>query len=184
MLGATVCPLFVGCVTSINVGLRHLLVILPFLAILAGIGVSEIWIRSDRSALRQIGVIALIACNAATCWSATPDFLPYFNELSRRHASFIVVDSDLDWGQDLSRLCTTLAQRKDIAHLLIAYDGPSDLSEFTLPPWSKLPYSAPTKGWIAIGLFHQKMHPDQYGWLESYRPVQVVGRSIFLYHIE
>ncbi len=182
VLLAIICPLFLGCLSTVNHGLRYLLVILPFLAILGGIGAYELFRSGDRWASRI--ALFLILCNAASCWSAYPDFLSYFNELSRSHASDITVDSDIDWGQDLNRLCATLARRKDIAHLYIAYNGSADLSQFPLPSWSKLPSDQEPKGWIAISLGEEKMHPELYGWLVRYRPIQVVGSSIFLYHIE
>jgi hypothetical protein len=159
-------------------------VIFPFLAMLAGVGAYELWTSVSRKPFRQIGALALIACNAASCWSVSPDFLPNFNELSRRHASFIVADSDFDWGQDLNRLCTALARRSDISPVSIAYHGSANLSKFALPPWSELPPSKQTKGWIAISIYDVKTEPNLYGWLDEYRPMQTVGKSILLYHIE
>src|SRR5207248_1400438 len=53
------------------------------------------------------------------------DYLPYFNE-AVPHPERVLVDSDLDWGQDLRRLELRAAQL-GIAKLSIAYRGTADL---------------------------------------------------------
>src|SRR5438876_1006530 len=37
-----------------------------------------------------------------------PDYLAYFNELAGREPEKVLVDSDLDWGQDFNRLARRL----------------------------------------------------------------------------
>ena len=47
-----------------------------------------------------------------TLWTANPDYLPYFNE-AVAHPERVLVDSDLDWGQDLRRLEQRAAEDQD-----------------------------------------------------------------------
>ena len=59
-------------------------------------------------------------------WRAYPDYLPYFNE-AVAHPERVLVDSDLDWGQDLYRLEQRAAQLH-IQRLSLAYRGTADLA--------------------------------------------------------
>ena len=54
-------------------------------------------------------LIALLLWQVSTLWRAYPDYLPYFNETVREPRR-VLVDSDLDWGQDLRRLEIRAAQ--------------------------------------------------------------------------
>lgn len=133
--------------------------------------------------LRRLAVGALLTANAVSCWSAAPDFLSYFNEPSRRYAADIVVDSDLDWGQDLNRLCAALARYPAGPQIFIAYQRTADLSRFALPTWQPLPKGVESKGVVAISLFLLKTYPKEFGWLEKYQPVQRVGYSMMIYDL-
>ena len=115
--------------------------------------------------------------------------MAYFNELAGKHPKEIVVDSDLDWGQDLKRLATTLNHR-GIDEVAIKYNGSLgiNLDHFNLPRTRELVPYQKTTGWIAISVFHLKLGRgrapyDQYSWLNDYKPVEKVGKSIWLYYI-
>jgi 4-amino-4-deoxy-L-arabinose transferase-like glycosyltransferase len=176
-------PLLVASFSTINLGLRHVLTIMPFVAMLAGIGLWKIWNTIDRPGLRWVATGILLATNAASCWSAAPDFLSYFNQPSRKYSADIVVDSDLDWGQDLNRLCAALERYPAGARVFIAYKGTADLSRFALPPWQRLPRRMESKGVVAISLFLLKTYPEDFGWLEKYQPAQRVGYSMLIYDL-
>jgi hypothetical protein len=126
----------------------------------------------NKAALRWLLAGTLLAANALSCWSAAPDFLSYFNEPSRKYAADIVVDSDLDWGQDLNRLSAALAHYPAGTPVFLAYQGTADLSHFALPPWQPVPRGVEAKGVVAISLFLLKTYPEDFGWLEKYHPAQ------------
>ena len=134
-------------------------------------------------------VLVLLAWQLISSVRAHPDYLAYFNEFAGPHPERILLDSDLDWGQDLLRLSTALQQRH-VDQVSIAYAGSSklDLSQFGLPPFQVLAPHQPATGWIAISLLKLKVgapgQPDDgYAWLEAYQPVALVGRSIRLYYV-
>jgi hypothetical protein len=112
---------------------------------------------------------------------AYPDYFPYFNE-TVSHPEHVLVDSDLDWGQDLRRLERRLAQLK-VPSVSLAYQGTADLARETLPPFVRLPPRQPAKGWIAITALTREHEPAGYSWLSPYRPVERVGKTIDLYFI-
>jgi hypothetical protein len=90
--------------SRINIGIRHILPAFPFFAIIAAAGLLWLVEQSRRSKW------ALWTAAAASGWfvisslAVHPDYLAYFNALAGDEPERIVVDSDLDWGQDIKRL--------------------------------------------------------------------------------
>lgn len=87
-------------IARINIGHRHLLPIYSALFILAGA------IAFSRARwLRSLTLAALFALVVETLW-VWPNYLAYFNQTigSRRNAYKHLVDSSLDWGQELPAL--------------------------------------------------------------------------------
>ena len=179
-------PLSVAMLGSANIGMRYVLVIYPFLALLGGYALLWLWqvsgSRSKMLAYRSLPTI-LVIWNIVTCVRATPDFIPYFNELAAPYGSRILVDSDFDWGQDLNRLSAALQQQR-IDSVWIAYEGSADLKRRGLPYWQPLLPNETPSGWIAISEFEIKTKPGDFGWLEKCKPERIVGKTIRLYHLD
>lgn len=171
----------VAMASRINLGVRHALPIYPLLAIAGGIALVELWQR------RRAIAVLLTAWIAVSSLLAHPDYIAYFNELAMQHRDRIVVDSDLDWGQDLPRLREAVAAR-GIDRLWIAYFGSTDLSRYPIAPAiRRLPPRTRVRGWIAISKTSLKGaygSAHDYAWLEQQTPVQEIGRSMLLYHAE
>jgi hypothetical protein len=174
--------------SRINIGVRHVLPMYPFLAITAGAGLVSL-IRVRRAAPAGAICAALLVGWQLTASSrAHPDYLAYFNELAGGRPERILVDSDLDSGQDLRRLADTLRARR-VPAVWLAYAGSATVSEHGLPPVRWLEPHQPVKGWVAASLYSLKLGSldrpghDDFAWLERYAPVAQVGRSIRLYHI-
>ena len=174
--------------SRINIGLRHVLPIYPFLAITAGVGLASLG-RARRAAPAGPAIAAvLLAWHLVSSARAHPDYLAYFNEVAGDHPERILVDSDLDNGQDLKRLADTLRARR-IGAVWLAYAGSATVAEHGLPPLRWLEPHQPARGWVAASLYSVKLGSlglpghDDFAWLERHRPVARVGRSILLYHI-
>ncbi len=172
--------------SRVNIGLRHALPVYPLLAVVAGCGLCAIWRRGRHHIGAAIGS-ALVVWHVAVSVRAAPDFLPYFNELASGPPERYVVDSDLDWGQDLKRLADTLRAR-NIPSVALAYNGSADPHALGIEYRILHPFM-PDTGWIAISVFTQKLGywnqptSDDFAWLERYRPVARAGRSMLLYRI-
>jgi hypothetical protein len=174
--------------SRINIGLRHVLPMYPFLAVVAGLGAVALW-RARRAvpAARALAVL-LIGWQVLASARTHPDYLAYFNELAGRHPERILVDSDLDDGQDLKRLADTLRARR-VPAVSLAYAGSATVAEHGLPPIHWLQPHRPVTGWVAVSLYSLKLGSldrpghDDFAWLERYRPVALVGRSIRLYYV-
>ena len=121
-LGVLLAVYSLAAVTShLNIGHRHMLPIYPVLFITAG--AAGHWF-ARRSRLTPILVLACAAF-AWESWVIRPHYLSYFNHLvggpggGYRH----LVDSSLDWGQDLPGLRTFLAEVADDTPVYAAYFG-------------------------------------------------------------
>ena len=177
--------LLLVCMPSrINMGVRLILPIYPILAIVSGFGAVKLWNLTRFKWVGPAMVIVLVLWQLTASVRAHPDYLAYFNELGGSSPERIVVDSDLDWGQDLLRLAEALRVRK-IDSVSINYFGTADLSRHRLPRIRPLLPYQPTTGWIAISKTRLKRAPYRgYAWLESHEPVALIGRSILLYYVE
>lgn len=178
-----------ACVPSaINIGMRHVLPIFPLLAICAGVGAHSLWRwRGNENAASRMLVLALLGWQIAAGVRAHPDYLAYFNECCTVAPERWLVDSDLDWGQDLNRLSQALKAHK-ADHVYLAYFGGADPTRHGLPPFKRLDGYKRVQGWVAISEWHfaagtQAAPYDYYRWLLEYEPVARVGKSIRLYYI-
>jgi hypothetical protein len=90
--------------SKLNIGQRHLLPTFPVMFILAG--AAGWWLRPAASRVPRLVVALLLLSFVGESLATWPNYLAYFNVLAGgpvngyRH----LVDSSLDWGQDLSGL--------------------------------------------------------------------------------
>jgi len=165
--------------SRINIGIRHVLILYPFLALASAYALATAWRVLPRigSAVAALVVVWQVGV-LVTAW---PDFFPYFNELVS-NPQRVLVDSDLDWGQDLRRLERRLVELK-VPSVSLAYQGTADLAREPLPPFVRLPPRQSATGWVAITALTREHEPLGYAWLNTYRPVERVGKTIDLYFI-
>jgi 4-amino-4-deoxy-L-arabinose transferase-like glycosyltransferase len=178
--------LFASTFSHINIGIRHVLILYPFLAMGAAYALAAAWralgqVRSGARVAGRAVVVALVVWQVGTLWTAYPDYLPYFNE-TVTHPQRVLVDSDLDWGQDLRRLERRLAELK-VPSLSLAYQGTADLTRESLPPFTRLAPNHPTHGWVAITALTRMHYPRGYTWLNDYTPRERIGKTTDLYYI-
>jgi 4-amino-4-deoxy-L-arabinose transferase-like glycosyltransferase len=170
---------FASSFSRINIGIRHVLILYPFLALGGAYALAYAW-RSWSIAGKSIAAV-LVAWQVSTLITAYPDYFPYFNE-TVSHPEHVLVDSDLDWGQDLKRLERRLAELR-VPSISLAYQGTADLSREAFPPLARLGPRQPATGWVAITALTREHEPAGYAWLNAYRPVERIGKTIDLYFI-
>lgn len=174
-------PLAVAIPSQINIGVRHVLPIYPFLAMLSAVAAVHLWQAGGRNPWpARVAVLLLVGWNIETCLRTSPDFFAYFNEPAAKHASYLLIDSDLDWGQDLKRLDARLAELHP-DRVWLQYHGTADPAQLFPQNWKPLDSASRPAGWIAISENDFRETPG-YGWLAAY-PYERVGRSIRLYHL-
>lgn len=162
--------------TRINIGVRHVLPVYPFLAIAAAVAVVTLW-RHTRAGRAFAAVLLLWFVIGTTL--AHPDYLPWFNEAAGRHPERVAADSNLDWGQDLLRLADVMQNQP----LHIGYFGSADVSRH-LPQARALDPARCTTGRVAVSEMIYLRHRDrELRWLTRFDPVRRVGASIRLYDV-
>ncbi|HZZ99657.1 MAG TPA: glycosyltransferase family 39 protein [Candidatus Paceibacterota bacterium] len=198
---------------NLNIGIRHLMPVYAFTAILIAGQVFKLWKiilrrRGQRMAKSYSYVIAgLLIWFLLESLYAFPHYLPYFNELglikpSYAEASWLpggqnyVVDSNVDWGQSLAELAAWVDAR-NIQQINLDYFGWADQSYYLgnrfvwmqngdYTSAQQFLSSHPGGGWLAVSAtyYQQSLVTDHnYSWLQDYAPAAFIGNSIFVWHI-
>ena len=178
--------------SHVNIGLRHILPIFSGLSIVAGIGLLRL--VEDMPRKKWAGPLAgvLVLWTLVSGALQHPNYLAYFNELAGDHPERIVVDSDLDWGQDTIRLARRL---KELGATEVNFFT-LNLSPERLAIWPGLPTVhpinpyKPVPGWTAVsptilavreyGMEHR--YPGIHPWFTYIQPQEKVG-SLLLYYV-
>ena len=201
--------------SPLNIGIRHILPTVPFIYILSAGALKEwakpsikvfpknIVLRAIVIGLREIKFhFKILLISVLVFWYLLetlfifPHFLAYFNQFvgGPKNGYKYVVNSNLDWGQDLKRLKKYIETHK-IEKIAVDYFGGGDpeyyLKEKFIPWWSA---KGKPEGYFALSLTYLqgakgKLHPgqrrrpeDEYRWLKDpYHPFDRVGYSIFIY---
>lgn len=149
-----------------QIGIRHFLLVQPFMIALAGVLAGLF--RDGRSrTLSRAGLAVLVAWQAVSVLSYHPRYLPYFNELvpDKRYAYRILADSNLDWGQ------SRLEVRKYLE------DHPGAVLNPPRPTAGRLVVGANELTGVAGG-------PERFRWLrERFRPVEHVAYTHLVYDV-
>ena len=110
-LGASLVMLAAGMASKINIGQRYMILVYPMIILL---GVD--WLGSSVGRRRRWAWVAgglLVAGQAVSAVGIAPHYLAYFNSFcgGPREGYRYLVDSSLDWGQDLPALRRALEAR-------------------------------------------------------------------------
>jgi hypothetical protein len=176
--------LLVATLTPVDIGVRLLLPIYPLLAILAALGFVWAWQRS-RTFTSRFAVGAAFAWMLFEPVATHPDHIAYFNQLAGPHPEYVLVDSNLDWGQDLYRL-RDASNELHMDSLRVHYFGTAEFVAVGLERARRLAPNERATGWVAASeTFYAGVWADSaLHWLHAYEPVARVGRSIRLYYIK
>ncbi len=176
---AAVAILIASMPTALDLGIRYVLPFyIPF-AIAAAAAALAMWRAYFATA---VIAVALLVCHLGASVLAHPDYFPYFNAFAGREPSQYLIDSNVDWGQDILRL-RGVVRREHIPSLTIALMGPADYVALGFPPTYGTDAYNRSHGWIAISDHAYQMTKSQGGgqWLpDNY---QRIGKSIRLYHL-
>ena len=133
-----------------NIGVRHVLPVFPLIAMLAGAGRGDAVARGAMAYRRARRDRRGGDLGARHPVRRRARLLPWFNALAGGQPERVLIDSDLDWGQDLLRLERELAHRRvdRVFDRLLRRVRRS--AGITLPHLTWLRPREPAHGWIAI----------------------------------
>ncbi|HPC37400.1 MAG TPA: glycosyltransferase family 39 protein [Candidatus Paceibacterota bacterium] len=203
--------------SPLNIGYRHLTVIIPLIYILTADQIKKWWwgvknnvdsqsifsLLINFNQIKKIGIktiliLILIMWYIIEALIISPHFIAYFNEFvgGAKNGYKYVVDSNLDWGQDLKRLAK-FVEENNINKIKLDYFGggsPTYYLQEKFEHWQSAKGQPETNSWLAVSLtflqnsqgkpvpgFH--INPkDTYNWLKDKNPTARIGYSIFVYH--
>ncbi len=196
--------------TGINRHLRYVLPVFPFVVI----STSKVAVCLQTGLWRvRLVAAALLVWGCGSSLVVYPHALSYFNELAggpdNGHAH--LVDSNIDWGQDLLFLKEWLDKHPEARPLGLAYFNVIDPRviglEYTLPPpWpgSNLRLkgdaagAGPQAGYFAVSVNYlrglefqapngqggwEAVAREDYQYFREFAPIAKAGYSIYIYHI-
>lgn len=181
---------FQAAFNHLNVGIRYLLPLFPFLFILVAAVFSWAPVRFGRAL--AAGVLVFYA---ATAWWVHPGSLAYFNLAAGGPAAGHrwLLDSNLDWGQDLYRLPAALQELEIDEPIHLLYFGHVHPHLYGIS--YRLAPRTPVEGVVAVSVSYLKgfaypattpsgalspVRADHLLWLRDLEPVARLG-SIWIY---
>jgi hypothetical protein len=182
---------------KVNIGLRHILSVYPFLFVLAS-RLTTVRFRSHWLAPLLIGTPLVLT--AISSLRIAPHQLAYFNEFvggpdqGYRYLS----DSNVDWGQGLKGVKTYM-EKENLPIIYLSYFGTAPPSYYGIryqyvpggwpwepPPVDKVPAGASRKI-LAISVCNLQdiwtSDDPLFVWLWTRRPISKIGYSIFIYDV-
>ncbi|MBL7064803.1 MAG: hypothetical protein ISS49_11455, partial [Anaerolineae bacterium] len=194
----------VSMASRIDIGYRHILPVVPYVVMGAAAVFSPLLKAPVRGGglhrFRWRGVVlaGLIGWAMLSSLWIHPYYLAYFNALvgGPDQGYRYVVDSNLDWGQDLKRLKGYLDER-GIERVKLSYFGTAKPEGYGIeydplpmpPPSSSSDFSPfnPEPGMYAISASNLQgalmEEPDIFDWFRHRQPMDKVGYSIFIYEV-
>lgn len=114
---------------QLNIGHRHILPIYP--ALFIGSGAAALLLQTNRRMVFTAAMVVLVFWQVGDSLTVRPNYLAYFNQIaggpSRGYSH--LVDSSLDWGQDLPSLKAWIDQHPSVVHgrpIYLSYFGSAD----------------------------------------------------------
>ena len=180
---------FVGIFSKMNIGLRYILPVYPFVIVFSALFLGQL-IRTKKGIVL---VIFLLIWQALSTLKSTPYYLTYFNEivLDPTKKQELLLDSNLDWGQGLIAL--RKYTDKISLDLYLSYWGSVDPKLYKID-YRGLPTHVPTcrpvidaeladlSGIIAVSMNNwQLCGYKNIKRLKDKWPPEIIGGSIFVF---
>jgi hypothetical protein len=177
---------------QINIGVRHILPIYAGLSIIGAVALERL---ADSA---RAGKWAALFAAVAVLWLAGtgiyrhPHYVSYFNELADRKPENVLVDSDLDWGQDYVQVAARL---RELGASQVTFLQPGVyLKDYLLkwpgfPPIKPVQPLIPSEGWTVVSPTADKTfqyglnfkYPNLQPWFDSFQPKERIGGMLLYY---
>jgi 4-amino-4-deoxy-L-arabinose transferase-like glycosyltransferase len=181
-----VCMLLVAMRAAINIGVRHVLPMVPTMTLLGGLGVVHALRAVHDERLRRRLAAALVASSALGVAVSFPDYLSDFNLLvaGRRGGERISIVGE-EWGQDTNRLGRLLHARGIDT---VYFSGHSSISRLELSLQHVVsrrlgcPNALPNDAYVAVRARDVARRGERcLRWLTTHTPSFDVDGHVFVY---
>lgn len=170
--------------TGFNHHLRYVLPATPYLLIFASGG--YVALRSDRAKTLALLLVCISCISSLFCF---PHHQSYFNELvgGPLHGSEHLVNSNVDWGQDMHRIRDWLREHPEgkplhlIAHCNYDIRVIASGNDWVFP--KEVKDIDKTEGWFAVSVNDLRDVHGRYSALLGMEPVDFVGYSTRIFRI-
>jgi hypothetical protein len=101
-----------------------------------------------------------------------------------RNGARHLLDSNIDWGQDLFYLERWCERHPEITDIKVAYWGNYPLELSRIPSIKKYDnQEPPVAGWYALSINYIYGEEKRYRYFLNFEPVAMAGYSIYIYHL-
>ncbi|MCP5111153.1 MAG: hypothetical protein GY953_09985, partial [bacterium] len=166
--------------SGLNVGIRHVLPIYVF---------GFVWIAAlvPRAGRRsRIALVCLLTLLAVESLAVFPHHVAFFNAASGGPSmgERYLLDSNLDWGQDLKRLGAYL-QSTGTKQVCLAYFGTADPAYYGIRKVNApLTPESDCIAAVSVNLLHDLyVKAGEFSWLRERDPIARIGYSIYVYDL-
>jgi hypothetical protein len=179
--------LLVSIWAGLNIGLRHLLPVYPFLFVIVAATFAH-HIRRAIPPLFSVFAVAALSVHIFETARVHPYYTAFFNSIAggaeggRRY----LLDSNLDWGQDAKRL-GEFAARNRLDKLCVSYFGTALLHRHGVPAYpvpdernADFDCVTAVSANSAAGLY---LPPSRHPWIRGLKPDFTIGYSILIYDL-
>ncbi len=202
--------LVMGMQGSINLGIRYMLPVFPFLYVALSRVVDLIDFKSlfekakrnTTTVLTTLVMLALIAWYVGGSLMTYPHYLSYFNEFvgGSKNGYKYLTDSNLDWGQDVKRLANWIKESDKSKEHKCQFQTYVDVFPGSMPAayyigrdrmieWH-VQNGRPTGCFAISATFYQNSKMKKganggmdYAWLDGETPIDNIGGSILIYDL-
>lgn len=182
--------------SGINLGVRHILPIYPFVILTAAAAAK--WLMAWRRPIGQLALTGLIVFWGTTFARAYPDMLAFFSVFAGGPGNGLtyLADSNLDWGQDLKPLKAWMVER-NVDRVNLAYFGTADpayygiestylpgTAVFEMVEKPKLPGYVAISATLLSGVYLRPEWRLFYSGFSRLPRAAEIGNSIYVYHVD
>jgi hypothetical protein len=163
-------------ISRVDLGLRLILPIYPFIFILSSLAVN----KNTRSKIYFLFTFSLISWYVIESIFSYPFYFSYCNQLARGKCYLYLSDSNIDWGQNIYLLGELSKEKKIYCGPLFGGLTPNLKCEFV--NCASKENLKGLDGYLAISQF-ELFTGKKCEWLKNFEPDEILGGSIFLFDL-
>src|SRR3989344_2515338 len=180
--------------SSINLGIRHLMPIYPFYAVMIAGAIAIILKKIPEHSPKKYQNFTKIIFAILMIWFLAesaiiyPHHLSYFNTLAGgpKNGHQYLIDSNIDWGQDFLRLKEYI-KNKNLDSVYLRYFGKIDWNYYGIKGYAVPTTNDVLKNGLPSGIVIISLTPlfllnhEEFSWLLNYAPSDRIGYSMRVY---